>query len=95
MPTIHTFQYDDIDHNRIIYYSGNKNPIEQQLHPEVLKEKIYMMFHSPHYIYKIDVKVMLKNGTMLKKSIVGFHNNELYTIDDTIIPINEIADIQY
>ena len=54
--------------------------------------KIYDILHSNDYIYKADVTIVLKDRTINKK-IIGIHGNNLITIDNEYIPIDNIKDI--
>ena len=51
------------------------------------------MFNSTSYIYKADVKITLKNGSISKR-IVGRNSTHLITIDNELIPITDILDIE-
>ena len=57
-----------------------------------VEQKIYNIFRSPTYIYKADVVIITNNGK-LEKRIVGKNRNNLITIDNEYIPINDIKDI--
>lgn len=57
-----------------------------------VEQKIYNIFNSPNYIYKIDVTIITDNST-LNKRIVGKNKNNLITMDGEYIPINTIRDI--
>ena len=57
-----------------------------------IEQKIYNIFNSPNYIYKIDVTIITDNGT-INKRIVGKNRNNLITMDGEYIPINTIRDI--
>ena len=57
-----------------------------------VEQKIYNIFNSPNYIYKIDVTIITDNSTMNKR-IVGKNRNNLITMDGEYIPINTIRDI--
>ncbi len=58
-----------------------------------LLRKINLIFTRPDYIYQADVIIMFKNGENKTKKIVGFKNNELITLDNERISIDEILDI--
>lgn len=57
-----------------------------------VEQKIYNIFNSPNYIYKIDVTIVMDNETV-KKRIVGKTKTYLITMDNEYIPINTIRDI--
>lgn len=57
-----------------------------------VEQKIYNIFNSPNYIYKIDVTIVTDAGAT-KKRIVGKTKTYLITMDNEYIPINTIRDI--
>ncbi|MDO5569623.1 MAG: hypothetical protein Q4G04_05920 [bacterium] len=57
-----------------------------------IEQKIYNILHSPSYIYKADVTIILDDGPV-KKRIVGKKKDYLITIDNEYIPINKIRNI--
>lgn len=57
-----------------------------------IEQKIYNIFNSPNYIYKIDVVITTDKGTENKR-IVGKTKTSLITMDNEYIPINTIRDI--
>ncbi len=59
---------------------------------DVLKT-INSIFTSNNYIYKADVEIKLKDKT-INKRIIGKNKNYLITIDNELIPIQEILDIK-
>lgn len=58
-----------------------------------VNQKINEIFNSNSYIYKADVKITLKSGTVTKR-IVGRNATHLITIDNELIPITDIVDIE-
>lgn len=58
-----------------------------------VNQKINEIFSSNSYIYKADVKITLKNGTVTKR-IVGRNATHLITIDNELIPITDVVDIE-
>lgn len=57
-----------------------------------IEQKIYNIFNSPNYIYKIDV-IIVTEKEKSKKRIVGKTKTNLITMDNEYIPINSIKDI--
>lgn len=57
-------------------------------------EKIKEIFDSPRYVYKADVKIILKDKTITKK-IVGKTQTHLLTLENELIPIQDIVDIKF
>lgn len=59
-----------------------------------IDQKIKDIFESPRYVYKADVVITLKDKTVTQK-IVGKNQHNLITIDNELIPIDNIIDIQF
>lgn len=59
-----------------------------------INQKIKEIFDSPKYVYKIDVLITMKDKKITKK-IVGKNRNNLITIDNELISINDILDIEF
>ena len=57
-----------------------------------VEQKIYNIFKSPTYIYKMDVIIVTNEGKK-EKRIIGKNKDNLITIDNEYIPINTIKDI--
>lgn len=57
-----------------------------------VEQKIYNIFNSPNYIYKIDVTIITDEGNYNKR-IVGKTKANLITFDGEYIPIDKIRDI--
>ena len=58
----------------------------------VYRIKIYNIFNSPNYIYKVDVTIVTDSGTFNKR-IVGKTKTNLITMENEYIPIDTIRDI--
>lgn len=80
-----TIYNNDIDIRSNNNYIDNKNNY-------TVEQKIYNIFNSPNYIYKIDVIIVTDKGK-IKKRIVGKNKTNLITMDQEYIPINTIRDI--
>jgi ABC-type oligopeptide transport system substrate-binding subunit len=61
---------------------------------KTVRQKINAIFNSPTYVYKAEVDIKLKSGTITKK-IIGKNTKNLITIDDELIPIIDIEDINF
>ena len=77
--------------NEDVYYSHDERKVNTAQKPTLKKEK--KIFNSTSYIYKADVKITLKNGS-INKRIVGRNSTHLITIDNELIPITDILDIE-
>lgn len=84
------------NNNNNIYYSGSNNMDENRNETKDNKsvvQKINEIFSSPNYVYKANVEITLKNKKVNKR-IIGRNKNYIITMDNTLIPINEILDIK-
>ena len=86
--------------NEEVYYSYGKDDYNDRtsnttskLMGKNINQKINDIFNSPNYIYKADVKLTLKNGSVTKR-IVGRNSTHLITIDNELIPLTDIIDIE-
>ena len=87
--------------NENVYYSHGKTEFHEDrtsktlspLRGKNVNQKINEIFSSNSYIYKADVKITLKSGTVNKR-IVGRNVTHLITIDNELIPITDVVDIE-
>lgn len=89
-----------VGNNEDVYYSHKDNFSDDSRSDNVsildnknINQKINEIFNSVNYIYKADVKLTLKNGTVNKR-IVGRNSTHLITIDNELIPLTDILDIE-
>ena len=69
-----------------------KNNLINDKNNYTVEQKIYNIFNSPNYIYKIDVIIETDEGSMSKR-IIAKNKKSLITIDNEYIPIDKIRDI--
>ena len=85
-----------INNNEKVYY-GSKSEIKPKVNErnelDVLKQ-INRIFSSTRYVYKADVVINLKDRVITKK-IIGRNKNELITMDNEIIKIDDIINIDF
>ncbi|MDD3340608.1 MAG: hypothetical protein PHN72_00180 [Bacilli bacterium] len=89
--------------NKTVYYGGREEEKVEEVKkqnssskPEVqlnTKQKLNQIFKSVNYIYKMDVKITLKDKTLTKR-IIGYNDHDVITFDNELIPISEIIDIE-
>lgn len=92
IPSVFASKIDKKINNNETYYKSsevknislNKNDIDKKIHD---------IFNSSDYIYRANVIITLKSGE-IKKKIIGKNNNSLITIDNELIPIEDILDIK-
>lgn len=87
-----------IKNNKTVYYSYDEKKYNTDRAPSLIgqsiNQKLNTIFNSPSYVYKAVVRIHFENESVVKK-IVGRNKNYLITIDNELIPINEIVDIEY
>lgn len=89
----------ELHNNENIYYSKEErsiknNTIEKEAIGNNINQKINSIFNSPRYVYKADVEIKLKDKTITKR-IIGRNGNYLITIENELIPIQDILDIHF
>lgn len=83
----------NVNNDQEYFYSLNKQIISSnRTSKEDINRKINKLFQSQKFIYKIRVIVVTTNGEQ-ETIIIGKNNNNLITIDNNLIPINDILDI--
>jgi hypothetical protein len=60
---------------------------------KTINQKIIEILNTKNHIYKIPVKIETEQETMIKK-IIGKNQNNLITIDNELIKIEDIVDIE-
>ena len=88
----------ELKNNETIYYNKNEErKIEEKESLSsilTVNQKINQIFSSTRYVYKADVIITTKNGKMNKR-IIGRNRNELITMDNEVINVNDIIDIEF
>lgn len=83
----------EFHNNRSIYMSSNKydsRPIIDKVND--IRKKINDIINSNSFIYQTRVNIVIGNDTITRK-IIGIFNNNLVTIDNEYIPLDNIRDI--
>ena len=92
LPKMYVNKIDKELKNNSTYYISNKIK-EIKFEKNDINKKINAIFNSPSYLYRASVVISLKNGDVSKK-IIGKNKNQLITIDNELIPIDDILDIK-
>ena len=90
LPKVFANKIDKKLSNNANYFVSNKSI---QFKENDINKKINQIFSSNNYIYKIETIITLKSGEINKK-IVGKNKYNLITIDNELIPIDDIIDIK-
>ena len=80
------------NNNRSVYYSSN-NYKEEVKDSRTILQKINDIFASPNYVYKANVEITLKDKKVTKR-IIGRNKNYIITMDNMLIPVEDILDIK-
>lgn len=86
------------DNNRSVYYSSNGDGNDivdntQVKDSKTVLQKINEIFSSPNYVYKANVDITLKDKKVTKR-LIGRNKNYIITMDNDLIPIDDIVDIR-
>ena len=87
----------ELKNNATVYYDKNEVRNEQKDNSNsifTVNQKINQIFSSARYVYKADVIITTKNGKVNKR-IIGRNRNELITMDNEVINVNNILDIKF
>lgn len=95
LPGIFSNKIDKKLNNNEEYYVSDKDDVKRPIKfsKNDIEKKINSIFSSPNYIYRANTIIALNSGEIEKK-IIGKNKNALITIDDELIPIDEILDIR-
>lgn len=87
----------DLNNNKKVFSTLEKEEERKSININnknnyTVEQKIYNIFNSPNYIYKIDVVIVTDTSKEIKR-IVGKTKTNLITMNNEYIPINTIRDI--
>ena len=82
----------EFHNNREVFRSNDRDNFRQVLSSNDVRKKINDIISSPSFIYQTKVNIVLGNEVIVRK-IVGIFNNNLVTIDNEQIPIDNITDV--
>ena len=86
----------EFHNNKVVYTSFDKSNHLEKYNEVVdsneIRKKINNIINSNSFIYSKLVHIVIGNEIILRK-IVGLYNNNLVTIDNEYIPIDNIKDI--
>ena len=90
-------EYKEFHNNKEVYMSSdrsNNNNDDNDIlkNSNDIRKKINDILNSSSFIYLTKVNIVMGNDIITRK-IVGIHNNNLITIDNEYIPIDNIKDI--
>lgn len=92
LPSIFACDVKSDGNNKDVFYGERKDVSENLNRVDVVK-KIDKIFSSSDYIYKADVLITLSSGK-INRNIIGRNKGNLITMDNELIPIDNIIDIE-
>ena len=92
LPKVYGLNVEHDTNSNVAYTKSNEEIREYKKDEKNVHQKIKDMFNCVNYIYKIDVLIKTKEGT-INKRIVGRNSDYLITMDNEQIPISDILDI--
>lgn len=95
LPNLYTNTFNKKIDNSLEYITIPNKIIENKtaLSKYALNKKIENIFKSKNYIYKIKVEITQKDKITIE-TIIGKTKNNLITLDNKLISINDILDIK-
>ena len=79
----------EINNNLKVYNGFNTN---NKVNNKDIRNKIRMIINSNNFIYSKLVNIKVRDN-IIKRKIIGIMGNNLVTIDNEYIPIDNISDI--
>ena len=84
----------EFNNNSTVYYSSNRSSnIKEEVDKKTIIQKINDIFSYPNYVYKANVEITLKDKKLIKR-IIGRNKKYIITMDNDLIPIEDILDIK-
>ena len=78
--------------NREVFMSTDKHYVDKVLDTNDVRKKIMDIIDSNNFIYSKAVNIVI-GGQIIVRKIIGIRNNDLITIDNEYIPIDNISDV--
>lgn len=106
LPNVFANKIDkNLNNNKTVFVSSNERNVEpvdnknndvvnKNVYKKNISQKINDIFNSSRYVYKASVKIVTDKNTVVK-NIIGRNGANLITIDNELIPIDEILDISF
>lgn len=90
----HNITNKRFNNNRMVYnsYDQDSNALKEITDSNEIRKKINDIINANNFIYSKSVHIVTLNGIITRK-IIGIYNNNVVTIDNEYIPIDNIKDI--
>lgn len=82
------------NNNNSIYHFDNNDVDMIDVSKIDVRSKLNELFSSDSFVYKSSAILSLKDGNTINEEIIAMKDNNLITLSNKKIPINEIIDIK-
>ena len=88
----HNKEYKEFYNNREVFMSSDRENNSSIKSSNDIRKKVNDIINSTSFIYQTMVNIVIGNE-IIKKKIIGIRGNNVVTIDNEYIPLDNIKDI--
>ena len=88
----HNKEYKEFHNNREVFMSSDRENNSSIKSSNDIRKKVNDIINSTSFIYQTMVNIVIGNE-IIKKKIIGIRGNNVVTIDNEYIPLDNIKDI--
>ena len=88
----HNKEYKEFQDNREVFMSSDRENNSSIKSSNDIRKKVNDIINSTSFIYQTMVNIVIGNE-IIKKKIIGIRGNNVVTIDNEYIPLDNIKDI--
>ena len=88
----HNKEYKEFHNNREVFMSSDRENNSSIKSSNDISKKLNDIINSTSFIYQTMVNIVIGNE-IIKKKIIGIRGNNVVTIDNEYIPLDNIKDI--
>ena len=88
----HNKEYKEFHNNREVFMSSDRENNSSIKNSNDIRKKVNDIINSTYFIYQTMVNIVIGNE-IIKKKIIGIRGNNVVTIDNEYIPLDNIKDI--
>ncbi len=88
----HNKEYKEFHNNREVFMSSDRENNSSIKNSNDIRKKVNDIINSTSFIYQTMVNIVIGNE-IIKKKIIGIRGNNVVTIDNEYIPLDNIKDI--
>lgn len=83
-----------IKNNKDVYHFTKEEDIVMIDESVNIRSKLNDIFNSDSFVYKSRVEIYLKNGSILNEEVIAIKDNNLITLSNKLINIDDIINIK-